>query len=140
MKNTKKKTRNGEQTICIYRHYNINQKIKYSYMVWVKSFYTTFYWKENQSRLTKNLFCSVVWSKYIFRNYYCRRLNGAAYILEIKTLYYYIRGLPFIFQDFATLALQSANWQLYLKAWHFWGYIYSERFDILALFVLFTVT
>ena len=36
--------------------------------------------------------------------------------------------------------VQSANWQLYLKAWHFWGYTYSERFDIGALFVLFTVT
>ena len=35
--------------------------------------------------------------------------------------------------------LQSANWQLYRKAWHFWGYIYSERFDIRSLFVLFTV-
>ena len=38
------------------------------------------------------------------------------------------------------LVLQSANWQLYRKAWHFWGYTYSERFDIRALFVLFTVT
>ena len=40
----------------------------------------------------------------------------------------------------STLVLQSANWQLYSKAWHFWGYTYSERFDIRALFVLSTVT
>ena len=32
--------------------------------------------------------------------------------------------------------LQSAN-RLYRRAWHFWGYTYSERFDIRALFVLF---
>ena len=49
-----------------------------------------------------------------------------------------IRVLPFIFRDLAILMLQSANWQLCRKAWHFWGYTYSERFDIRALFVLFT--
>ena len=36
--------------------------------------------------------------------------------------------------------MQCANWQLYRKAWHFWGYTYSERFNIRALFVLFKVT
>ena len=30
-----------------------------------------------------------------------------------------IRGLPFIIRDLATLLLQSANWRLYRKAWHF---------------------
>ena len=33
-----------------------------------------------------------------------------------------LRRLPFIFRDLTTLVLQSANWQLYRKAWHFWGY------------------
>ena len=51
-----------------------------------------------------------------------------------------LRGLPFIFRDLATLVLQSANWKFYRKAWHFWGYTYSERFDIRALFVLPTAT
>ena len=56
-------------------------------------------------------------------------------------VYIYIHiGLPFIFRDLETLVLQTANWQFYRKAWHFWGYMYSERFDIQALFVLFTVT
>ena len=40
----------------------------------------------------------------------------------------------------ANLVLQFTNWQRYRKAWHFWGYKYSELFDIRALFVLFTVT
>ena len=31
-------------------------------------------------------------------------------------------------------------WQFYRKAWHFWGYTYSKRFDMQALFILFTVT
>ena len=52
----------------------------------------------------------------------------------------FLRGFPFILRDLATLVLQSANWQLYRKAWHFWGYTYSESFDIRALFVLSTVT
>ena len=51
-----------------------------------------------------------------------------------------IRGLPFIFRDLANIILQSTNWQLYRKAWYFWGYTYSERFNIQELFVLFTVT
>ena len=48
--------------------------------------------------------------------------------------------MPFIFWDLAILVLQSAKWQLYCKAWYFWDYTYSERFDTRALFVLFTVT
>ena len=48
--------------------------------------------------------------------------------------------LPFILRDLVTLVLQSANWQLYRKAWHSWGYTFSERFDVRALFVLFTAT
>ena len=52
----------------------------------------------------------------------------------------FIRGLPFILWDLVTLVFQSANWQLYCKAWHFWGYTYSQRFSIRVLFVSFTVT
>ena len=33
---------------------------------------------------------------------------------------------------------QSANWEIYCKAWHFWDYTYSERFDIRALFVVYS--
>ena len=45
-----------------------------------------------------------------------------------------------LFYTRVALVVQSANWQLYRKAWHFWGYTYSERFVIWALFVLFIVT
>ena len=53
---------------------------------------------------------------------------------------YLVRGLPFILRDLPNLVLQSANWQLYCKAWHFWFYTYTKRFGIQALFVLFTGT
>ena len=70
--------------------------------------------------------------------------NGFVFFLKFSFIIVapnmFIRGLPFIFQDLVTLVLQSANWQLYRKAWHFWGYTYLERFDIRALFVLFAVT
>ena len=48
--------------------------------------------------------------------------------------------MPNLFRDLETLVLQSANWQLYRKAWHFWGYTYPECFDIRELFVLFKAT
>ena len=56
----------------------------------------------------------------------------------VSRLSQHLRGLPIIFRDLATPALQSANWQLYRKTWHFWGYTYSECFDIRELPVLFT--
>ena len=57
-----------------------------------------------------------------------------------KNLVCFVRGLPFIFRDLTTLVLQSANWQLYGKARHFWSYTYAIHFHMRALFVLFTVT
>ena len=33
--------------------------------------------------------------------------------------------------------VHTANWQLYRKAWHFWGYTYSER-DTSAICVVYS--
>ena len=61
-------------------------------------------------------------------------VSSIGFIVFIK-LFYYTRVA---FSYFAIW--QSANWQLYRKAWHFSDYNYSERFDIRTLFMLFTVT
>ena len=50
-----------------------------------------------------------------------------------------VRGLPFIFREWASLMLPFKNRRVYLK-FRLCRYTYSERFDLQTLFMLFTVT
>ena len=83
-------------------------------------------WYAKRSTLTVLISLCGLISNWIYTGHTSKRVKLLRLVM--------IRGLPFIFRDLATIVLQSANWQLYRKAWHFWVYTYSERFDIWALF------
>ena len=94
--------------IYVYANIPLIIVIRVLYILFMHICFITHHWKSNQQHA------------------WCIPITKYAAKSEMS-ICLYIRGLPFMFRDLATLVLESGNWQLYRKVWHFWGYIRTQN-------------